>query len=343
MELKTTEQLKEYLQSKNIPFDKVTELPGGSGNFVWLLQRAGELDTIIKHAEPYIKLAPNLPFPQERMDFEANVIRLLGSTLLIEKSSTKPTVTLPTIYWYDNERYILQEKYAGSKTLKEAYQDETLDVGACGSRVGRWLAKLHRSTKTTEIGNNAAAKDIYRFAYQNLEGALSKYGFDGALGVRIYEKYGAMLQTDDDMVCHGDCWTGNVLVSEDKKILTIVDWEMCRRGCGATDVGQFAAEAFLLDRFQGRRGLMYQFLETYRAHNHDVSRDFVKRVAVHFATHLCFWPSVVEWGSQEETREVIGVGVEILSKFEEEDWYWFSVSDDSLLWPLFIGVFNKLS
>lgn len=34
---------------------------------------------------------------------------------------------------------------------------------------------------------------------------------------------------------------------------------MVRRGCGATDVGQFAAEAWLLERFCGERGLLGAF------------------------------------------------------------------------------------
>lgn len=44
----------------------------------------------------------------------------------------------------------------------------------------------------------------------------------------------------------------------------VVDWELVRRGCGATDVGQFAAESWLLDRFRGGRGLLKAFLEGYQ-------------------------------------------------------------------------------
>ena len=115
---------------------------------------------------------------------------------------------------------------------------------------------------------------MYRFGYRRLEGALKEMGFDGALGAQINDKYGAMLLTDNECVCHGDCWSGNILVSEDQSTLTIIDWEMTRRGCGATDVGQFAAEAYLLDVFKGSRGLMESFLQAYKK-NTATSKEFV--------------------------------------------------------------------
>lgn len=127
-----------------------------------------------------------------------------------------------------------------------------------GRNLGIWLAGLHQKTQTTDIGDNKTAKSIYRFAYSHSAAALAKYGFDPSLGERINQEYGSLLSTDNECVCHGDFWPGNVLVNEQS--LTVVDWEMVRRGCGATDVGQFAAEASLLDRFRGGRGLMGAFL-----------------------------------------------------------------------------------
>ena len=46
-------------------------------------------------------------------------------------------------------------------------------------------------------------------------------------------------------------------------VLSVVDWEITRRGIGATDVAQFAAEAYLLDRFCGGKGLLGAFVEAY--------------------------------------------------------------------------------
>jgi len=126
--------------------------------------------------------------------------------------------------------------------LKEAHVDPTLDIQSFGRELGQWLWGLHRHTKTTDIGDNKTARFFYRFAYSNLAAALEKFGFDPSLGELIDRQYGSLLSTDDECLCHGDFWPGNVLV--DGQNLTFADWEMVRRGCGATDVGQFAVEAW---------------------------------------------------------------------------------------------------
>ena len=99
----------------------------------------------------------------------------------------------------------------------------------------------------------------------------------------------------------------------------VVDWELVRRGCGATDVGQFAAEASLLDRFRGNRGLLPAFLSGYKEARR-LGDDFIKRVAVHMGVHLAFWPTVVHWGSSEETKEVVVMGHEMMRMASEDDW-----------------------
>ena len=323
MDLTEAEGLKAYLERKNIPFSNVICLPGGSGNFVWLIEAIGHPKTIIKHAEPYVKSNPQLAFSQERMDFEARAIQQLGSAAVYEDASLVALlrITPPTILLHDRENHALLMNYGGPRTLKEAYQDPALEIPAWGRRIGVWLATLHKSTKQMDIGNNMAGKEVYRYAYAGLDRTFKKWGMKEALGKRINDKYGAMLGTDDECVCHGDCWPGNFLVSDEMDQLTIVDWEMSRRGSGATDVAQFAAEAFMLDRFRGGRGLMPAFIESYQDRT-TISKDFAERVAIHFGTHLCFWPSYVEWGTKEQTFEVVRLGTEFLTRVETQDWNW---------------------
>lgn len=103
---------------------------------------------------------------------------------------------------------------------------------------------------------------------------------------------------------------------------------MVRRGCGATDVGQFAAEAWLLERFCGERGLLGAFSGGYRDGGKEEGlgrgrgREWVERVAVQMGVHLGFWPSRVMWGTREETREVVGLGNEILRRVEGGEVGW---------------------
>lgn len=315
VEIINTEQLKAYLGKLgdvDLDLDSLQLLVGGSANFVWrLLDRSGK-SIIIKHAEPYIKTAPSLSFPVDRMNFEHGAMTCLPP--LLDPSSV---VSVAEVYQYDSRSHVLMMEDGGARTLKEAYADPALDIPGFGKAVGRWLAILHQRTKQTAIGDNKTAKAIYRFSYHHLAAALQKYDQDPSLAEQIDAEYGSLLQTDDECVCHGDFWPGNVLINNEGR-LKIVDWEMVRRGCGATDVGQFAAEAHLLDRFRGGRGLRAGFLKGYRATGELDSR-FLKRVAIHMGVHLAFWPTRVNWGTEKETKEIVEVGCQLMEQALGQD------------------------
>ena len=325
-EITNTEQLKAYLGNlgeAEIDLDSLQLLAGGSANFVWRVVEKSGKRIIIKHAEPFVKAAPGLSFSVDRMDFEHRTMTTLPP--LLDSSSL---VSVPEVYRYDSDSHVLMMEDGGDRTLKEAYADPGLDIPAFGIALGQWLARLHQRTKSAAIDNNQAAKSMYRFAYSRLGGALQKYDQDPSLAEQIDARYGSLLQTDDECVCHGDFWPGNVLINEQGR-LSIVDWEMVRRGCGATDVGQFAAEAHLLDRFRGGRGLRAAFLKGYRGVG-KLDRKFVERVAAHMGVHLAFWPTRVSWGTEQETKEVVEVGCELMKGAisHNESWLVGSLLDD---------------
>ncbi|KAA6410791.1 MAG: hypothetical protein FRX48_05101 [Lasallia pustulata] len=321
MDLTTTPNLHTYLTTHSHPIQTLTPLSGGTANFVWRLTSPPAPPTIIKHAAPYIASSPTRhPFPVSRMDFEVSALQTLPAQL-----PPDDLVRTPQVYSYDAEEHVLMLADGGERTLKAAYTDPGLDVRRCGVGLGRWLAGLHGATRRVEMGDNQAAKVVYRYAYAGLAGAAREYGGDAGVGGRVDREYGSLLQTDDECVCHGDFWPGNVLVGGRGEVLMVVDWEMVRRGCGGTDVGQFAAEAWLLDRFRGGRGLLVAFLAGYR----EVvgpGRESLKRVAVHFGVHLAFWPTRVEWGSKEETKECVLFGQEVMRRAVDEDWEWLEKS-----------------
>lgn len=315
MAITSVEDLKQYLMLHRMPFESIEELSGGTTNFVFRMQEPSGRSVVFKHAEPFIRSNSTMAFPVERMDFEANALRTMSSHLPHDD-----IVNAAEVYRYDHEAHVLMMSDGGTRNLKAAYSDPALDVVSFGDRLGRWIATLHKRTAQAHIGNNLIAKTIYRHSYQHLASAAEAYGFDRSLGEKVNEVYGPLLMTDDECVCHGDFWPGNVLVGSDGK-LTIVDWEMVRRGTGATDVGQFAAEAFLLDRFQGGRGMLDAFLNGYvEASGGNPSKEFVKRVVVHWATHIAYWPTRVEWGDKEETSKLAELGRETLAKAMDDDW-----------------------
>ena len=321
-----TEQLKAYLgklSDSKLDLNTLQQLPGGSANFVWRLLDGFGKSIIIKHAEPYVKTAPVLPFSHDRMDFEHKAM-----TSVPPRLDQDSVVSIAEVYRYDPGSHVLMIEDGGARTLKEAYADITLDIPSFGEALGGWLAQLHQQTKNMAIGDNQTAKSIYRFAYTHLATALQKYDQDPSLAELINDEYGSLLQADDECVCHGDFWPGNVLVNEQKR-LKIVDWEMVRRGCGATDVGQFAAEAHLLDHFRGGRGLRAAFLKGYRATG-GLDDRFLKRVAIHMGVHLAFWPTRVSWGTEKEMREIMEVGCGLMKRAlgEEESWLVGSLLDE---------------
>jgi hypothetical protein len=245
---------------------------------------------------------------------------------------------------YDRAAKLLCIEDGGDRHLKGAYGDLRVDVEMVGRELGRWIAALHLGSVSTSLSlastddgskdpdleaNNPIGVGVYRHSYRNLHLALEEYGYDAKFGQQIDEEFGSRLTTDNECVCHGDFWPGNVLVKfsgdEQKDVqLTVVDWEMTRRGISATDVGQFAAEAFLLDRFRGDRGLLPVFLDAYvevrKQGDEKIGKEWVRRMAVHWGVHVAFWPTRVEWANREGTQKLVDIGVSVLKAAVDGDW-----------------------
>jgi 5-methylthioribose kinase len=341
MSLTTKEDFENYIKSCPVTLGldptvnyQLEELSGGTANFVFRVKDENGKTTIIKHAEPFLRSNPDFKLPQVRMDAEARVLGSIAN-ILPHDDIVHPAALLG----YDSKEHILHISDGGSKTLKDTYSDQDFDALDKGSRLGSWLAKFHIATKTTVIGDDQFSKLIYRWIYNNLADTLEKFGYDRELGEKNNEEYGSLLQTDDICVCHGDFWPGNVIVKGGSGIehptLTIVDWEMTRRGNGATDVAQFSAESWLLDRFRGGKGLLKSFLKSYVAEiGSNLTIEDRLRVAIHFGTHLAYWPTRVTWGNKEETAECVQFGSEFLRRARSKDTEWL---EKSVLGDLFLS------
>lgn len=304
-------------------------LEGGTANYLFRLTRSNGETTIVKHAEPFVRSMASIAFPAERMKFEAAALQTMNAHLPHNEH-----VDVAIVYSYDESQQVLMMSDGGNLTLKQAYLDTTQDIQGYGRRLGHWLATLHTSTKPDDVEDNQIAKFIYQHSYKNLPEALSSYGYDNKVGEKVKNEYANLLLTDNENVCHGDFWPGNVLISADNK-LTIIDWEMTRRGIGATDVAQFAAEALLMDRFKGDRGLLGAFLEAYVegvGGKNSLSDTWKLRFAVHCGTHLAYWPTRVNWGDKDATKAVVGFGRDIIIRGLDKDWAWLR---DTVLSPIF--------
>lgn len=57
-----------------------------------------------------------------------------------------------------------------------------------------------------------------------------------------------------------------------------------------------------------------------------LNQAFIKRVAIHFGTHLAFWPTVVQWTDEEGTKQIVRLGATVLQRAIDEDWDWLESS-----------------
>ncbi|KAF2637706.1 hypothetical protein P280DRAFT_530035 [Massarina eburnea CBS 473.64] len=337
--LTTEEGLSAYLTTHSIPYSNITLLTGGTANYVYRVTSPSGQTNIYKHAAPYLHSNHSFAFDPVRMDYENHALAVVPP--LLQQQLPESNVHAVARFHYDKQRRLLCLEDGGERELKKAYTDGRLDIPKIGEQLGKWIAALHMSTTKTSLSlsnpqdlkaNNAIGVAIYRHAYSNLSTALANYGHDAEFGKRIDEVFGSRLATENECICNGDFWPGNVLVkfrdeTEKDVDLTVVDWEMTRRGTSATDVGQFAAEAFLLDRFRGGKGLLPAFLNEYVKTREAgvakdgvvIGREWIRRMAIHWATHVAFWPMRVEWSDQEGTRKLVDVGVGVLKAVVDDD------------------------
>ncbi|KAF2868538.1 kinase-like domain-containing protein [Massariosphaeria phaeospora] len=346
--LTTEEGLRAHLTSLSVDYSNVTSLTGGNANFLYRVTLEDEKTVIYKHAAPWLHFDPSFNLDPSRMDYESQALQMLP--LVLSKHMSQTNVRPAAWCSYNEKEKLLCIEDGGSRNLKSAYTDPKLDIPSTGEDLGNWLAALHTCTTQTPLSlsdeisleaNNPIAVGAYRYSYDGLQSVLAQFSHSAAFGAQINETFGSLLASDNECICHGDFWPGNVLVrspgahtqDEDTAVavglkLTIVDWEMVRRGTSATDVAQFAAEAFLLDTFHGGRGLRAAFLNSYacarRGDEEDgdvvLGRGWVKRVAVHWGVHVAFWPTSVVWTDREGTRGLVELGVGVLRAAVEEDW-----------------------
>jgi hypothetical protein len=348
------DSVRQYLAANSIPYTELTPLTvGGSANYIWRVTAPDGGTSIIKHASGHLRVNKAFLLSLDRMHYEVQALKLVPG-LLAGSATEDLNVHLPAVLHYSAENHTIHISDGGSRNLFQAYTDPTVDVLAIGSRLGRWLARLHTVTSSAAVlptikaeFNHIAGKKLYRTSFNGLAAALAKAGYDPALGERINAKYGAMLDTDEVGLSHGDFWTANVIVGDAASgppPLTVVDWEITRLGNPATDVGQFMAESWILDTFAetregdgapdwtGGRRLLGAFLKAYLAERKLSESDKI-RVAAQFGTHMAYYPSIIRYPvDSRQPTEMARVGRDMLEMVDAGDLEELKGSTIKLLW-----------
>ncbi|KAF9229047.1 hypothetical protein BS17DRAFT_688131 [Gyrodon lividus] len=224
-----------------------------------------------------------------------------------------------------------------------------------GSALGQFISSVHTWHQNTDIdlslfANSEVGKYISALVtYGRLESTLSGQSnlpalTDPLLGVpetklATISKLAKMRQQEihaasaSDPMTHGDFWPGNVMVSlrrgtdgaaESVEKLYVLDWELGKTGLPGLDLGQFCAEMHLLSEFYPARkesadAVIGSFLKAYKESSGTGENNIqLARVVVsHIGAHLVAWTPRNPWGSKEQTREVVGEGVELLILSQE--------------------------
>ncbi|KAF1933522.1 uncharacterized protein M421DRAFT_52032 [Didymella exigua CBS 183.55] len=334
-------------------------LAGGTANYVY---RVTDHDTgaihVLKHAAPQLASNPAFGLSTERMDFEANMLmrKALDEGECTHVHTEKTHVHTVPFVSYDNDVKLLCVGDGGDRNLKDAYAhlspDEIQDIG---TELGKWLANLHGATPLSyvaaigadsEARNNPVGVAIAGYTYRHLADAIKTYGGTTAKAETISNQVntysGDLIVSDKECVCHGDFWPGNIMLrsntASQTHVLTVVDWELTRIGTSATDIGQFAAEAAMLDRFHGNKGLRAAFMRAYfqtSGASHGAKKTLVPwltRIAMHYAVHLVVWPGrAVHWAPPEAAAMLADHGLAVLADA-------VSKTPDLGTWTLFDGL-----
>ncbi|KAF3042228.1 hypothetical protein E8E12_009898 [Didymella heteroderae] len=277
---------------------------------------------------------------------------------------------------YERDIKLLCIEDGGNKNLKDAYKDlSPAEIQDIGTELGKWLANLHSRTPLSNVSgaesgrNNSTGVAIAGYIYKNLIGTvkmfcdavgagtlsnkaladhLQPYSDPeklGRLSKRIDKHADDVIGSTRKSVCHGDFWPGNILLRSNtaskSHILTVVDWELARIGNSATDIGQFAAEAMILDLVNNNHheeGLCAAFMRAYfKTSAVDIGSKeslyaWMTQIAIHYAVHLIVWPHrKVHWAPKEESATLAVHGLSVLENA-------FSTAPDIKTWTVFSGL-----
>lgn len=109
--------------------------------------------------------------------------------------------------------------------------------------------------------------------------------------------------------------------------LFVIDWELCQIGTRALDLGQMIAELYETKLFKNVDcgvWVIQGFMEGYGP----LSDDMAFRTAIHVGVHLVVWGSrVAGWGSEEQIKEVVMIGRDLIVQGWKKNREWF-VSQD---------------
>lgn len=329
------ESIETHLSEHNIKFEKATPLTGGNSAYIWRLdgfRKGGKTHgrSVFKYADTGIKGLEGMEGPAGRMLTE---IRALNTAVVQRACEQEPHVEIPAVLQTTEEGFVMS--WGGEVDLRTAFiQNQNLDARALGSRLGKWLAKLHVAASghaDFKGWRNAFFDGIVNIEAEHLRADFEKRNIETSVAERAI----ALLQQPgpvQTLIIFDFRPMNTLLKSKDSvdPIATIVDWECARYGDPAFDVRLWAAEAWVMESKFGSRGLLESFLEAYREHAGPeiVSSEFIRRVAVAMGSMLLWLMPMGLWDvtDEEEGEHWKLSAIEYIRAGADGDMLWLSRS-----------------
>lgn len=311
--------ISEYLAS-HPTFTSATPLEGGVSNYLYRLTKTDGSTVILKHAEPYAASDKTWSYGIGRIACEHAALSSIPTALLSSSPASPGAVEIPHAVSYDHDGHnlVMSDCGASTKDLHTAFPSLTsVQRVDYGRRLGLWLAALHKCTGVDEAAYsaNVAAKERKGMDQRisllsaGLPIASSGTGTPDQVAseqrefIELLEPFVvAVTDRDTGGIVHGDFWPGNILVSPStaeatENFLAVIDWENLRLGTGASDLGIFAAEAWLLCHFHSTSaraaivepedfGMLNTFLASYLEAVGTVEDEFLREAVLQFAINL---------------------------------------------------------
>ncbi|CEL63288.1 hypothetical protein RSOLAG1IB_05331 [Rhizoctonia solani AG-1 IB] len=286
LSLTTAAGIEKYLASTRYATTLVEAVSGGYTAFVYRVVlkeplETGEQTVIVKHSLGYASSGLEdiietglVPLSAERMDFEHEALELVYSN-----PGLSAIVRVPRVHAYDPITHTLvMSDVAPCRLLSDVLLEADDELtGRIGGALGEFLGRFHAWTSLPEqdgvrrrfLDNEASKSTTLGIRWELAIATAKRYGLEREWIVDMKQAGLEDAKSGGPVVCMGDFWFGNILVSTVGEIkIYIIDWETARTARSELDVAQFVANAHNLVVDHKPNPLAREFLRAYREHMH---------------------------------------------------------------------------
>ncbi|KZP34384.1 hypothetical protein FIBSPDRAFT_923907 [Athelia psychrophila] len=347
LDLTTADGTRSYLEEHfSLDVESIEALSGGFINFVWRVKLGtpyeGQNSIVVKHAEPFTARDLSVNAAVERLKFEYDSLKIIGSESSVAREDA--LVSVPSVYHHDAIKHILIMQDVGTiptlRDLMSASPPPPIDIAALiGRQLATFIAGLHHWGQKNERARAGLSANAYgrtamdSCGYQTVVPNAAASGVFDPLLSTVMVALAETDRTSEETAIMGDFWTANMLVDIEEsasgekalKQIWVIDWEACRYGSPAVDVASFAGSCYTSSRVHNEMAtdaMRRNFLGVYAT----LAKVDPMEVVIGMGTFWIMWTKYEEGIGEAELRERVVKGVEYINRGWERSWEWLRLS-----------------